>query len=187
MPAPNSIPAILERFGQRAVDSMRKAMIRAGIDEGSNLVASVDFSVRFYGSEYVFSLTMNDYGTFVDRGRRPTPPGAPRHNPSLREKLAGPRGWIARKGIAVPMRVTIKRKTKDGIKPYIKTFKNRKEANASLASAIATSIHRKGYRAKPFKRKGLTPKMIAGVQRELSQTFARQVMVEIRQTFTPPK
>lgn len=176
-----SIAEILTQFGQDLVDSMRDSMIAAGVDEGSNLVASVDYSVKFFGAEYVFTLTMDSYGRFVDEGRKPTRIGAGSRGKTLQQRLSGANGWIARRGIPVPLTVQMKRKTKDGFKTYTKKFKSRAEANTSLSWAISKKIHKQGYRPKPFVKRGLDSAIIEQVKEKLAEAYVRQVIVEIKE------
>ena len=99
---------------------------------------------------YKVTIQMPDYAQFVDQGRGSTGYG-PHINTgeTLRGKLAGADGWMARRRLNIPLTRTLSRVNKKGeTKTRTIKYENIEAASKALSFAISKSIHKKGYKSK---------------------------------------
>ena len=140
----------LTMWAQSLIDEVRGNLVsKDAWYDRSTLAQSINaLPVENDGTGFTVQIEMNDYGTFVDEGRSSTKSSG--GNGSVQKNLEGASGWIARRGIALPMVIKVKRQTKNGIKFYERRFKNKIEANRSLSFAISHKVHKYGYKAKGY-------------------------------------
>lgn len=115
--------------------------------EFSSLAQSITaLPVESTGDGWRLQIEMNDYYEWIDKGRGATEGGG---NGAVKKSLEGMQGWIAKRGIPLQLNVTVKRKTKHGIKTYNRKL-TKAQANRSLAFLISRKIHKHGYKAKGY-------------------------------------
>ena len=88
---------------------------------------------------YLITIEMNDYGYWVDQGRKSS---------SKMPPIAPIKDWVTKRAIPTPLKIKIAVKTNRGIKMVNRNFKNTIEARDSIAWAVALSVKRKGYVSK---------------------------------------
>lgn len=138
----------LTTWSQNVTDEIRSNLVSkdAWFDQ-STLAQSIQaLPVEVTTDGYIIRIEMNDYGHFVDKGRKPTKQGTRSTGISVQRRLTGGDGWIARRRLPVPLQIEIK---KNG-KSYIRKFKNINDANRSLSFAISKKIHKDGYISKGY-------------------------------------
>jgi len=140
---------VFEEKGNEAISRLKKGLEKS--NASMSLSQSIDYNVkRFSDGSYVWSLSMEDYYTFVNDGR---PPGKMPPVEKIEE-------WITEKGIRVEKRVASQTyKAKYPKKPLApmtakvkatstltSILKNRR----SMAFAIAKNIGKKGTKGNKF-------------------------------------
>lgn len=138
----------LSDLSQQIADAIHASLV--GKDnwyEFSQLAQSIRaIPIESTATGWRLQIEMNDYYEWIDEGRGATKGGG---NGALKKSLEGMQGWIAHRGIPLQLNVTVKRKTKHGIKTYNRKL-TKEQANKSLAFLISRKIHKHGYKAKGY-------------------------------------
>ena len=174
-----SVVEVFRKFGEDTVSIIQKSIDSKHINASAVMRQSLNYHVVTSPEITRFTLDFGKatYAKFVDEGRGPTKRGG---NGSLWRSLAGPNGWIAHKGIAPPMTVVYKKRTKQGVKLVRKTFKDINEANENLAKMIARKIHRKGTKATHFYSEVVTPQIFDELKINLAKAAKKDISLQIR-------
>lgn len=138
---PDKVRSLLLEWATEKSDDMRESLTKhrhVDYAGGGNLYQSATISPEWItdeqgGQAFHLKIVLPFYAEYLNDGTRPS---AKNPSPAFINSLAGPSGWIAKKGIAVSL---VKR---NGGK-----FKNKAEANRSFAWSIATKRLRQGYQA----------------------------------------
>lgn len=146
----------LTKWAQGVTDQIRENLeSKDGYFSTSSLAQSiVALPVEKVADGYVLRIQMEDYGKFVDEGRGVTKKKTASINGTVQSKLHGADGWIAKREMPLKLEVQVKKNgtpvfNKDG-KPRMQRFENINEANRSLSFAIASKIHKHGYKSKGY-------------------------------------
>ena len=123
-----SVNSIVEQFAIKLVSDLRKSLkdknVTYGGGQESRLAASIKYKIS-YSKGLTMDISMNDYYTFVDKGRGPGPVSSSKILP-----------WVKKKGIA-------RNFAQEKKLPFDK-------ASKSLAFLIARKIAKEGYKANYF-------------------------------------
>lgn len=170
---------VLEDFGIDTVARLRASIDAKKVSASGNMRQSLDYKVLKSQDFTKFTLDFGKatYATQIDKGRGPTKRGG---NGAVYRNITGLQGWISRKGIAPPMTVTYKKRTKEGIKIVAKTFKDIKEANENLAFMIARKIHRKGFKATHFYSEVVTPQLLDKLKTDIRDAFKKDITIILK-------
>lgn len=170
---------VLEDFGINTVARLRESIDRKGVSASGNMRQSLDYRVLKSQDFTKFTLDFGKatYATQIDKGRGPTKRGG---TGAVYRNITGLQGWISQKGIAPPMTITYKKKTKQGIKIVAKTFKDIAEANRSLAFLIARKIHREGFKASHFYSEVVTPQLLDDLKTDIRDAFKRDIIITLK-------
>lgn len=172
----------LTNWSQKITDEIRDNLVSKDVwFDQSSLAQSIQaLPVERVEGGYMVRITMADYGKFVDEGRKPTKQGARSLGTTVQRRLAGGDGWIARRGVPVPLSIMVNVKTKSGIKKRMHRFKNIQEANRSLSFAISKKIHSNGFVSKGY---GFYSEVVNDFALlELSETLTKNLGQEIEAT-----
>lgn len=180
--AKESLLDILDQFGFELVSDLKQSLIDKGVVMGggqeSELAGSIKFKTEILGLDYVFTLSMNDYWKFVDKGRKSgkMPPLKP-----IEE-------WITAKGIPVKKAGKItKRKSKRLTNRRVRkaftevSFEKRRR---SLAYVIARNISKRGT-IKRFQYKGtnfyqpVIDKKIKELKKRVANYTRKEIVIDI--------
>jgi hypothetical protein len=174
-----SVVEVFRKFGEDTVADIQKSIDSKKINASKVMRQSLDYHVVSAPEITHFTLDFGKatYAKYVDEGRGPTKQGG---NGALWKSLAGPNGWIAHKGIAPPMTVVYKKRTKKGVELVRKTFKDINEANENLAKMIARKIHRKGTKATHFYSEVVTPQIFDELKINLAKAAKKDISLQIR-------
>lgn len=174
-----SVPFILENFFSSVVKSLRDNLDRK-IHYDSLLGQSIVFNSKIFGQKISFELSMNDYWEWVDKGRGETKGGKSKGQ-TLRQKLSGQGGWIARKPLQLPETYSCRRKLKNGEeKTYTYKYKNRIQANTALAFLISRKIHREGFKGNQFYSEIMTDSLISKLKTDIRKAARKDVEINIQ-------
>ncbi len=176
---------VLEDFGKNTVARLRESSDRKGVGASGNMRQALDYYVLKTVDFTNFRLNFTDgykykapYAAQVDKGRGATIKKG--GNGAVYRSITGGKGWISQKGIAPPMTITYKKKTKQGIKIVAKTFKDINEANRSLAFLIARKIHREGFKASHFYSEVVTPQLLDDIKTDIRDAFKRDIIITLK-------
>lgn len=138
---------VLSKYGRDLSVALRKNLIEAKNFASGELADSIHFKVLVLPQSTTFELYMAEHWKWVDKGRGPTKSGyggvakgSPLdwQKPSLRKSILK---WMSYKGIVPSLASGYGRNKSAG---KVSTLTNL-TASRSMATAIARSIHRKGY------------------------------------------
>lgn len=162
------IETILEDFGEKLVNDLRSALKAKNVGYGgqdSKLAAQIRFRIIPKDNGIYFQLLMPDYGKFVDRGR---PKTKNKGDGSVKDKIGE---WARSKNLVgkyqdkeLQERIEKQNQSKQKAKSFSKQGKRDKairkwktlkkmpfnRAKKQLAFAIASKIHKKGYKGNNF-------------------------------------
>lgn len=180
------VGGVLQQFGTKIVQQLRKSLTDKSKYD-TLLGQSITFTSKIFGHVYILALDMDDYWYWVDKGRKPTKKKAA-GSPTLKQKLLGIDGWIARKPIKLPTEYSYKRTLKDGTeKTGTYKYKNNKfgtvrekSANA-LAFLISRKIHTKGYKGNNFYSDVVTDSLLADLKKDLQKAVHKDITLSIIQ------
>lgn len=136
----------LQVWAQDVTDKIRENLVSkdAWFDRSQLAQSIVALPVETTSEGYILKIQMADYGEFVDEGRGPSDKG-------LISPVDKIEDWITRRGINVPIKVTLRRKNSKGIMRKItRNYVDKMEARRSMAFAIATKHKDKGYTSKGY-------------------------------------
>jgi hypothetical protein len=106
----------------------------------STLAESINvLPVEAVNGGYMITIEMNDYGYWVDKGRK---------NSSKMPPIQPIKDWVTKRAIPTPLKIRVAVKTKRGIKMVNRNFKNTIEARDSIAWGVAIAVKRRGYISK---------------------------------------
>src|SRR3990167_1916583 len=177
-----SISEVLYKFGETTIKLLTDSIEQNKETATRKLRQSVDFHVKILGSEFVWTLVMEDYWRWVEAGREAGK--MPPIEPLIK--------WLRFKGIKADLskrRNRLIKSTKD--KAAKKTLKrmSQEKAQRGLAWAIAKSIAKKGtikrfgYEGSEFYSKVMTPDYLADFRNDLQKALKRDVQIEIHNLF----
>lgn len=131
----------LTEWAQTVSDRIRNNLVEkdAWFDQSELAESITALPVESDGNGYTVKITMNDYGYFVDHGRKSS---------SKMPPIAPIKDWVTKRAIPTPLQIKISVKTKKGMKLVNRSFKNTIEARDSIAWAVAYSVKKKGYISK---------------------------------------
>lgn len=129
-------------WAQNVVNAIRANLVlKDPFYDDSELAQSIEPIVTATADGYQLTIVMNDYWEYIDKGRRATRTKS--GTGSVRKNLLL---WISKRGIAPELRKVMTDK-KTG-KSFTRTFKNSLEWRDSVAYAMASKIHKRGFVAK---------------------------------------
>ena len=136
------ITDFLTEWSQLVTNQIRENLVSKDnwFDQSTLAQSIVALPVEVSNGGYTIKIEMNDYGYWVDQGRK--------KGSVSREGFASIEEWISKRAIPTPLHIKIKVKTKKGIKFYNRNFKNTLESRRSIAFAVTHSIKKKGYVSK---------------------------------------
>ena len=121
---------VIQNWGEQLAAEMRINLLKQKRKASGRLLSSIAAPLKINSpTSYTSEIVAEDYAEFVDAGRQPT---KIKGNGQLYKSI---QEWIVEKRI----------KDNKGRK-----YSSRKQEVNSLAAAISKSIHRKGYKGKPF-------------------------------------
>ena len=121
---------VIQNWGEQLAAEMRINLLKQKRKASGRLLSSIAAPLKINSpTSYTSEIVAEDYAEFVDAGR---PPTRTKGNGQLYRSI---QEWIVEKRI----------KDNKGRK-----YTSRKQEVNSLAAAISKSIHRKGYKGKPF-------------------------------------
>ena len=121
---------VIQNWGEQLAAEMRINLLKQKRKASGRLLSSIAAPLKINSpTSYTSEIVAEDYAEFVDAGRQPT---KTKGNGQLYKSI---QEWIVEKRI----------KDNKGRK-----YTSRKQEVNSLAAAISKSIHRKGYKGKPF-------------------------------------
>jgi len=121
---------VIQNWGEQLAAEMRINLLKQKRKASGRLLSSIAAPLKINSpTSYTSEIVAEDYAEFVDAGR---PPTRTKGNGQLYKSI---QEWIVEKRI----------KDNKGRK-----YTSRKQELNSLAAAISKSIHRKGYKGKPF-------------------------------------
>ena len=121
---------VIQNWGEQLAAEMRINLLKQKRKASGRLLSSIAAPLKINSpTSYTSEIVAEDYAEFVDAGRQPT---RTKGNGQLYRSI---QEWIVEKRI----------KDNKGRK-----YTSRKQEVNSLAAAISKSIHRKGYKGKPF-------------------------------------
>ncbi len=185
-----SIGKVLNDFGVNVVADLTEKLDQDNSNASGALRQSIDYNVQIYSRGIRFSLTLDDYYVFVDKGRRPgkQPPT------SMLEQ------WITDKGIKVSKynrtgtsRLKSKQST-TALKPKAPKSKALSKAGKSsgpnilklrkqMAYLMARGIGRKGIKGTGFYSETVTDKRISRLVKDIEDAAVKDIDVLINKTF----
>ena len=128
----------LTMWAQSLIDEVRGNLVsKDAWYDRSTLAQSINaLPVENDGTGFTVQIEMNDYGTFVDEGRRAgkMPP------------VEAIEKWWTKRGLPTPLKIQVKR----GIKVYNRSFKTTLEARRAFAWGKAMNIKKHGFKAKGY-------------------------------------
>lgn len=146
---------VIQNWGEQLAAEMRINLLKNKRKASGRLIASVAAPLIINSpTSYQSNVEAEDYAEFVDGGRQPTRNSG---NGQLYKSL---QQWIVEKRI----------KDNKGRK-----YKNRKQEVNSLAAAISKSIHRKGYKGKPFIVPSLKKVTIQVLQERIAEYLSQEL------------
>lgn len=121
---------VIQNWGEQLAAEMRINLLKQKRKASGRLLSSIAAPLKINSpTSYTSEIVAEDYAEFVDAGR---PPTRTKGNGQLYRSI---QEWIVEKRI----------KDNKGRK-----YTSRKQEVNSLAAAISKSIHKKGYKGKPF-------------------------------------
>ena len=121
---------VIQNWGEQLAAEMRINLLKQKRKASGRLLSSIAAPLKINSpTSYTSEIVAEDYAEFVDAGRQPT---RTKGNGQLYRSI---QEWIVEKRI----------KDNKGRK-----YTSRKQEVNSLAAAISKSIHKKGYKGKPF-------------------------------------
>jgi hypothetical protein len=156
----------LEAFGIEVVKELEDNLQRAGANASGELSRSLTFRIKHLGEAYNFQLLLDDYYTFVDKGRKPG------KRPPIQAILK----WIGSKQIEVSaQRGYGKNKAAGKVSLASDLRKTR-----TLAFLIQRKIGLKGTKPTHFFTKTINDERLRLLQQQLSLALQRDVEIEIK-------
>lgn len=174
----DKIEQILEEWGLKLKEDMQKSIDKAvthGGGQTSRLSGSVVYEVQKTNSGYRYTLSMNDYWRFVDKGR-----GATKNMGDGAVKRAVSKLWQNLKGVDARA-IIIEINRKRGIKLSKKGL-NYDRATKQLAYLISRKIHTKGIKPRPFYDRVVTEERIDELKSKLAKAFKDDFIIDIKQS-----
>lgn len=141
---PSNPVDFLQVWAQDITEKIRENLVAkdSWFDRSQLAQSIVALPVETTSEGYVLKIQMAEYGQFVDEGRGASEKGLI----SPVEKIED---WITRRGINVPVTVTLRRKNSQGVMRKItRNYVNKMESRRSMAFAIATKHKDKGFTSK---------------------------------------
>lgn len=175
---------ILDVFEERGNDAITR--MRAGISDASGeLAQSIDYKVKRDGNGiYTFSIEMEPYYYYVDKGRKPgkKPPlknieeyitnkGIDVNKEKEKEKTTAKKIKAALKGLS-PISAKIATKAKENT---TSTLKKRK----SIAFAIAYKIGKEGFKGNNFYSNVVNPHWIESFYKDLEEAGLKDIEAQL--------
>jgi len=160
---------ILQRYGTLMVEKTKQILKDNDKDASNRLISSIRFeNIKVLGFNYQFKIIMEDYGRFVESGRKQ---GAklPSEQPILE--------WIKDKGLKLPSKqlsLLNKEKTKGKNKGKAYT---KEELFKSFAFGIRKNISKKGIKPVKFYSSVVNEELMNNLKEEISKAIAKDIMI----------
>ena len=163
-----------------------------------NLIQSIKFPVKVFGTKYVATLSMDDYWKFVEEGVKGSEssvlaPKSPYQFKKKNIKEGVALNWIRDKGISVgdigegtrkKMKKVSKRLfiTKPEVRKARKEIKSKslESKRKSLAFLIGRNIAAKGIAPTHFASKVMTQTLIDNLRKDIAKAAKRDIVVELK-------
>lgn len=132
---------ILEEWANLVTNEIRDNLVSkdAWFDRSNLAQEIIALPIEQTQGGYMISIQLPEYAYWVDKGRNKSDKMPP---------LGKLEDWITRRGIATPLRVKVKVKTKKGIRFANRSFKTTLESRKSMAFGIGKKIQKGGYESK---------------------------------------
>jgi hypothetical protein len=177
--------AIIEKWANNLTKQIRDNLVSkdAKFDRSTLAQSIVAMPIEVTEDGFRVFIVMNDYGEFVDKGR-----GASHSSEGgkVRSGLAGASGWIARYdgkgGFNLKMtRVVNVKKANGSIVQRTVKYKNKIAANKAASFAIASKIHKYGYKSKGygFWSEVVNDNILEGLSSDLLKVTGDNYMIEL--------
>lgn len=169
-----SVGEILKKYSQDIMDALAKNLQAEDKIATGNLIQSIKFPVKVFGTKYVATLSMDDYWKFVEEGRKPG------KFPPIDKILQ----WTVEKGLTLNPLSNRRKKLIRGLKhkKLKKAVKqiSKEKLRKSLAFLIGRNIAAKGIAPTHFASKVMTQTLIDNLRKDIAKAAKRDIVVELK-------
>lgn len=169
-----TVGKILEKYSQDIMSALTKNLQEEDKIATGNLIQSIKFPVKVFGTKYVATLSMDDYWKFVEEGRKPG------SFPPVDKILQ----WTIEKGLTLNPLSNRRKKLIRGLKhkKLKKAVKqiSKEKLRKSLAFLIGRKIATKGIEPTHFVKKVMTQELIDNLRRDIQKSARKDIIVEIK-------
>ena len=159
---------ILAYYGEVMTRAMKANLQAKNKDASGNLSQSIQWDVKILGTRYVFTIEMEDYWYWVDKGRK-----ASDKMPPIKA-FKGSGGWIANKGLNIRAQA----KSRLGVRRG-NVANATKRLNEQAAWAIAKSLTKKNIPPSRFFSDVVNPGTIGKIKKAIEDEIGKQITFEV--------
>lgn len=176
-PKPDTIGGVLHAFGNEMQEKLRAELQSSDSYVSGDLAEQIDFNVKMFGSNVKFTLVLQDYYDFVNKGvsgtetKRNTPYS---YKPSSKVPFGYAKTWMNNKGLFATPGTTLSSLASG------KTFKA--GSKDSQAYVMAKSWKEKGTKGNHFYDKVVTEDRLKKLRRDLEEVASKSITTLITAT-----
>ena len=170
-----SLKEILNFYGEKIVKETKANLDENKKNASSSLRQSIVFEIKVFGSVYTFTVALNPYWFWVDKGRKPGGSFG-----AIYAALKGPKGWISQKGLINRGDVKMEEEGRLGKKISKKKLSNlTKNLNSQFAFFAAKKIVKEGYKGSNFWSDIVNEKLFNDMQKDVSDFFHKDIQLQV--------
>lgn len=170
-----SLTDILKFYGEKIVKETKSNLDTKKKNASSSLRQSIVFDIKIFGSVYTFSVLLNPYWYWIDKGRKPGGDFG-----TIYAALKGQTGWISRKGLINRKEVGEEESGRLGKKvSKAKLSSLTKNLNSQFAYFAAKKIVREGFEGSNFFSDVVNEKLYKDMQTDISTFLKRDIQLQV--------